>query len=63
MASIYSGNGNTLTEGLQGCNVCDAAIQSALRLAKTLEEPVYLDDDDGEWTVHPDGDVEEGWDF
>ena len=51
MASIYDQNGNTITEGLQGCKVCDEAIQAAYRLAAARNEPVILEDDDGTWLV------------
>lgn len=53
MANIYTMDGNTVTEGLQGCNVCDEAIQCAQRAADRLGTDVHLVDDDGEWIVHP----------
>lgn len=56
MAAIYDATtGETITEGLQGCSRCDEALQTARRLAQERDEPVHLDDDDGEWLVHPDG--------
>lgn len=34
MAALYDvTNGNLITDGLQGCNVCDEAIQAAERIA------------------------------
>lgn len=58
MASIYDyHNGYTITEGLQGSSVCDEAITAARRIAADREEPVLLEDDDGEWIVHPDGTI------
>ena len=53
MASIYTTGGDTLSDGLQGCNVCDEAIQSAQRQADQRGTEVVLDDDDGSWLVHP----------
>lgn len=54
MASIYDvETGDVLTEGLQGCNTCDEAIQVAQRAADERSADVLLDDDDGEWIVHP----------
>lgn len=44
-----------LSEGLQGCNTCDHALQTARRTAAQRNEPVVLDDDDGTWIVEPDG--------
>ncbi len=55
MAAIYSMDGNTITEGLQGCDICDEAIDMAMRMAKEFGEPVLLDDDDGEWIVPVEG--------
>jgi hypothetical protein len=54
-ASIYDGEGRTITEGLQPASVCDEAIQAARRIAANREEDVYLLDDDGAWIVSPDG--------
>lgn len=55
-AAIYDAEtGDTITEGLQGCHVCDEAIQTARRIAAERDEPVHLTDDDGEWLVKPDG--------
>lgn len=53
MAAIYTLDGNELATGLQGCKVCDEAIQSAERHADLLGTDVHLVDDDGEWLVHP----------
>lgn len=54
MAAIYDyATGTELTAGLQGCDVCDEAIQAAERTADDLGRPVHLVDDDGEWLVHP----------
>lgn len=54
MATILSVmDGSLLSDGLQGCNVCDHAIQTAQRLADSRREDVHLIDDDGEWIVHP----------
>lgn len=59
MATIYHyETGNEITAGLQGCTVCDEAIQAARRIAEDRDEPVELHDDDGEWLVHPDGECE-----
>lgn len=54
MAEIYDyETGNEIAAGLQGCNVCDEAIQAAQRIADERGEDVHLVDDDGEWIVHP----------
>lgn len=54
MAAIYNTlTGNTITEGLQGCTVCDEAFRMAKRMADERGEAVHLSDDDGEWIVHP----------
>ncbi len=55
MAAIYALDGSTITEGLQGCETCDEAINMAREIAAERGEPVTLDDDDGTWTVDPDG--------
>jgi len=55
MASIYSKMGETITAGLQGCKVCDEARKMAKREAIEMGETVYLEDDDGNWAVEPDG--------
>lgn len=65
MANIYNMNGEYISEGLQGCNVCDEAIQAAKWIAEERDEEVMLEDDDGNWIVSPDGSVEEAgaeWD-
>jgi hypothetical protein len=60
MASILNyQTGEYITQGLQGSNSCDEAIQMATRMANERQEPVVLDDDDGQWVVNPDGSVEE----
>lgn len=49
MASIYDyATGGEITVGLQGCTVCDEAIQVAEQTADQLGRPVHLVDDDGE---------------
>lgn len=53
MAGVYTLNGNELTVGLQGCEVCDEAIQTAQSIADDLRQDVHLTDDDGDWLVHP----------
>lgn len=54
MAAIYSTTtDHAITEGLQGCYVCDEAIQAAQRIADELGDDVWLSDDDGDWIVHP----------
>lgn len=60
MAAIYNMlDGTAITQGLQGCSVCDEAIQAARRIAADRGEDVHLVDDDGEWIVHPDGTADE----
>lgn len=54
-ASIHTTDGETITEGLQGSRVCDAAIQAARRIAASRGAAVVLDDDDGSWLVAPSG--------
>lgn len=61
VASVYDGDGYTLTSGLQTADVCDEALTVALHLARSQEDDVYLEDSDGRWTVHPDGGVTPGW--
>jgi hypothetical protein len=58
MAAIYDyETAYTLSDGLQGCNVCDEAIRAAQWTADDRGEDVVLEDDDGVWLVHPaDGD-------
>lgn len=53
MAAIYTLAGDQITVGLQGCDICDEAIQAAARIADRRGEPVQLSDDDGEWLVYP----------
>lgn len=58
MAAIYSTTDNdTITEGLQGSNTCDQAINMAREEASERGETVHLKDDDGEWLVGPRGGV------
>ena len=52
MATIYTLDGGELGAGLQGCNVCDEALQAAQRHADQLGQDVLLQDDDGLWQVH-----------
>ena len=63
MAEIYSQNGNEITVGLQSSTVCDEAIIAAKNIARDIDQTVYLEDDDERKTVHPDGTVEDGWDW
>lgn len=65
MADIYDQNGEELAVGLQGSSVCDEAILAAKEIAKERGEVVRLEDDDGNWDVHPDGRVEvaEDWEI
>ena len=54
MATIYDHEDcYTITDGLQGCDVCDEAIQIAERIADERGKDVLLSDDDGYWVVHP----------
>jgi hypothetical protein len=55
MAAIYTLDGDTLTDGLQGSDACDEARQAAARIAEQREEWVHLVDEDGEWLVPPTG--------
>lgn len=59
MATILDIDGNVRSAGLQGCTVCDQAIQIARRQAAQADEDVLLYDDDGVWRVRPDGSAEE----
>jgi hypothetical protein len=59
MAAVYDMDGHAITEGLQGCKVCDEAIQAARAIASRRDEAVVLEDDDGHWIVHPNGTVED----
>ncbi len=55
MAAVYDiDTGNELTTGLQGCKVCNEALQVAEGLADSMGRDVHLVDDDGEWIVHPE---------
>lgn len=53
MASIYTLDSETLTIGLGGSDTTNEAILVAQQLADRRGEDVHLDDDDGEWLVHP----------
>lgn len=55
MAAIYTTSGDIITDGLQGCNLCDEAINTAISIAKERGTDVELVDDDGRWLVHPVG--------
>jgi len=56
MAAIYDyATGYAITEGLQGCETCDEAIDMAIEIAAERGVPVVLEDDDGNWLVKPDG--------
>lgn len=60
MASILNyQTGEYITQGLQGCTTCDAAIQAAKRIAADTQQPIVLDDDDGQWIVYPDRSITE----
>ena len=59
MAEIYTQNGDEITVGLQGSDVCDEAIQAAKDIAIDRGESVRLEDDGEYWDVFPDGTVEE----
>ena len=51
MAAIFDADGHTITEGLQGCSVCDEASNLAKEIAKERGTMIFLNDDDGEWSV------------
>lgn len=56
MAAIYDTiTGDTIADGLQGCDRCDEAIRAAIRIAAERNADVHLVDDDGDWIVHPNG--------
>ena len=55
MAAVYTLDGGELCTGLQGCDTCDEAIQAAWQHADQLAADVHLQDDDGDWLVHPKG--------
>lgn len=58
MAEIYDlENGDEITVGLQGSDVCDEAIRAARNIAADRNETVQLVDDDGTWDVYPDGKI------
>ena len=46
--------GRVITEGLQGCRVCDEALRAAVRIANDRGTAVLLHDDDGIWEIQPD---------
>ena len=55
MATIYDyETGNELTTGVPSAE----ALDTACRMAAERGGPVTLEDDDGEWTVWPDGECE-----
>lgn len=54
-ATIYTTDGNILTQGLQTADVCNEAIRVARSTAAQRSEDVVLDDSDGVWLVRPDG--------
>ena len=59
MATIYDYEDATLlADGLQGASGCDEAPRCAGAYAVDRGDPVVLEDDDGVWLVHPDGQVE-----
>ena len=58
MAAIYDLDGETITDGLQGCFICSEAEQVAIKIAEYDDAPVILVDDDGDWMVHPTGEIE-----
>lgn len=59
MAAIYDmTTGDVITDGLQGSDRCDEAIQAARRIAADRGEDVELIDDGDSWVVHPDGSTE-----
>ena len=57
IATITDIDGNILSDGLQTCDMCDVAIQSAYRRAEERGEDVILYDADGDWRVTPAGDA------
>ena len=64
MAEIYTMNGETITQGLQGSEKCDDAIRAAKAISMDIGETVRLVDDGEEWDVYPDGTITVGghWD-
>lgn len=59
MATIYTLDGDIITDGLQGRAQCDEALQLAQRLASERDEAVELHDDGSAWRVEPDGSTSE----
>jgi hypothetical protein len=59
MATIYTIDGDIITEGLQGRAQCDEALQLARRIAAERDEAVELHDDGSAWRVEPDGSTSE----
>jgi len=55
MATIYTVNGDQLSSGLQGSDVCDEAKRIAKQTARERNEAVVLEDAGEQWTVHPTG--------
>lgn len=59
MAAIYNSiTGDLITGGLQGCRTCVGALDMARKMARERNQAVHLEDDDGDWLVHPDGHLE-----
>jgi len=59
MAAIYNvQTGDTIASGLNGSKLCDQAVQIAWRIAVERGETVVLEDDDGDWLIHPNGHAE-----
>ena len=58
MASLFDLlSGHTITEGLQGSDICNDALRTARAIAKETKRSVLLDDDDCEWIVGPRGGI------
>lgn len=57
IATITDLDGNILSDGLQTCDVSDAALQAAFRQAEERGADVILCDADGDWRVTPAGDA------
>ena len=58
MATIYDTTGETIAY-VRGVDMGGIGIQAAYEIAEMDGAPVILEDDDGDWMVHPSGDVEE----
>lgn len=57
IATITDTDGNILSDGLQTCDVCDAALQAACRQAEERGADVILCDADGDWRITPSGEA------